>query len=513
MALGQRLRGLIRRPSPQLLQDIGRREHLNLEEEEAAEYARILDAVLANFDALDDLRLPDVPPVPRQLSGLSRPGPESDPHNCFVRVCELRSGDAGELAGVRVGLKDTVAIAGVPLTNGSRTAPYTPAYDAVVTERLLNAGAVIVGVLNMDDWSSGGTGETSAYGPPLNPIDPRHSAGGSSGGAGAAVASEAVDLAIGVDQAGSGRIPAAYCGVTALKPTHGLIPSHGLTHIAHSIDAVTPTARTVAQVARAVDVLAGFDERDPQSEYPLAHDARLTAALGRGVDGLRIGVIRESLDGDHCSDEMRVGVERAVEALEDAGGRVEMVSCQVWQASWPVAVANLCQLGWAMIQSEGQGFGHLGEVDAERVRHFAMSRRLEADQFPPFMKVWMLSGRYLHENYLSIYLARAQNARKHVRAYVDQLFGRYDVLISPTTPTTAPLLDFDSRGDFELLDRGLNGVNTAIFNLTGHPAMAVPSGAGAGGLPTSVQVVGRHFADAVVVRAAEVIERGLPARR
>jgi len=406
-------------------------------------------------------------------------------------------------------VKDSIAVAGVPLTNGSRTASFTPQRDAVAVERVLAAGGTVVGMLNMDDWSSGGTGETSTFGPPLNPIDTTRSAGGSSGGAGAAVGAGLVDLALGVDQAGSARIPAAYCGVVALKPTHALVPSHGITHIAHSIDAVSPVARTVREVALATDVLAGFDERDPQAEYPLPEHRSVVEALGGGVAGMRIGIIGESLAEEYCSADMKAGVLRAAETLRAAGATVEEVSCSVWESSWPVAVASLCQLGWAMLQSEGQGTGHMGEVDADRVRSFAMTRRLEADDLPPFIKAWMLLGRYLHEEYLSVYAARAQNARKHVRKVVDSLFVDYDLLLSPTTPTTAPLLEMQSRGEFEVLNRGLNGVNTAIFSLSGHPAAAVPAGTASDAMPTSVQVSGRHFADGDVLRAAEVIEAGL----
>lgn len=504
-----RLRGLLRRPTPHQLQEIGRREHLRLTDAEAQEYATIIDSMLESYDALDAFD-PQHPAGPeRTMTLATRGGPPEDTVNAFLRTCSVKIAATGTLEGVRVGMKDTIAVAGIPLSNGSRTAPHVPTQDALVTERLLAAGAEIVGVLNMDDWSSGGTGETSAFGPPLNPTDPTRSAGGSSGGSGAAVAAGLVDVALGVDQAGSGRIPASYCGVVALKPTHGLVPSHGVTHTAHSIDAVSPTAATVAMVARTTDALAGFDERDPQAEFPAAYGGSLTAALGGGVRGLRVGIIEESLAEQYCSEEMRLGIERATRALEDAGAEVVPIHCPVWESSWPIAVASLCQLGWAMLQSDGQGTGHHGEVDVERVRNFAMTRRLEADDYPPFMKVWLLLGRYMHEDYLSVHTARAQNARLRVRAEVTSLFDQVDLLVSPTTPTTAPKLEIDDRGDFEVLNRGLNGINSAIFNLSGHPAIAVPSGVGSTLLPTSVQITGAHFADDLVIRAAEVIEMSL----
>src|SRR5581483_2497108 len=161
-------------------------------------------------------------------------------------------------------VKDNISVAGVPTTNASRMPPYIPDVDAVVVERIIEAGGAIVGKLNMDDMAAAGTGETSAFGPARNPIDPARSAGGSSGGSGAAVASGEVDIALGVDQGGSGRIPAAFCGVVTVKATQGLVPSFGVAHIDHTIDSVTPIARSVADVATTLEVIAGEDWRDPQ---------------------------------------------------------------------------------------------------------------------------------------------------------------------------------------------------------------------------------------------------------
>jgi amidase len=342
--------------------------------------------------------------------------------------------------------------------------PYVPTEDACVIERILDAGAVIVGTLNMDDFGSAGTGEASAFGPVLNPVDPTRSAGGSSSGAGAAVVSGSADLAIGVDQGGSARIPASFTGAVCLKPTHGLIPSHGLTHIDHTIDAICPVARTVSLVATAVDVMAGEDSRDPQWVRGAIPRSRSLETVGDGVRGLTIGVVRESVDGTDCEEAVIGGLEEAKTAWSAAGATIHEVSIPLWRDAWPIAMSLICQFTWAMAQTEGQGWGHLGRIDVERSRHIAMARRLEGDSFSPGYKVWMLVGRYLNERYFSAYLGKAQNLRSALRTQVE-----------------------------------------AAFSLTGHPALAVPSGTDDAGLPTSVQIAAPHFEDARALRAGRIL--------
>ena len=260
----ERSRGFIRRPDPEELMELGRREHLALTRDEAERYARILDGVLGQVDRLDELHRERAP-----LRHLDRepgrpPTPREDPGNAFTWVGRVTGSGEGPLAGLRAAVKDNIAVAGMPVSNGSRLAAYVPTADAVVVERLLDAGADVVGKLNMDDFASGGLGETSVFGAPRNPVDPARSAGGSSGGTGAAVAAGAIDVGLAVDQGGSGRVPAAFCGVVSLKATQGLIPSHGITHMDHTIDSVAPTARSVALTAAITDAIAGHDDRDPQ---------------------------------------------------------------------------------------------------------------------------------------------------------------------------------------------------------------------------------------------------------
>ena len=303
-----------------------------------------------------------------------RPTPDEDPVNAFVRVCHIEGAEGGPLAGKRVGVKDNLAVAGIPVTNASRTLSFTPVHDAVVVERVLDAGATIVGKLNLDDFSASGYGDTSVFGPARNPLDPSRSAGGSSSGAGAALAAGLVDLAIGVDQGGSVRMPAAACGVVGLKATTGLIPSFGLSYIDHAFDCVGPLGRTVRDVAELLTVIAGPDWRDPQWVRDLETDDYL-AGLDDGVAGLRVGVIEEALANELCEPPVLAGIETAAEALRDAGATVERVSVPLWSSGFAIWIGTLLA-GWPpMLRTNGIGTGHFGYVDVERVHAQGLVRR------------------------------------------------------------------------------------------------------------------------------------------
>jgi amidase len=505
-----RLRGFIRRPTPEQVAEFARKEFLHLSAEEAGNYAQAIDGVLSLFDRLDELHQPDVEVHYRNRDPGRVPSPDEDPYNAFIRFCDVPGASDGPLAGVRLGVKDNVSVAGVPTSNASRTAATVPTQDAVVVERLLGAGARIVGKLNMDDFAAAGTGEHSFYGPARNPFDTKRSAGGSSSGSGAAVAASLVDLAIGVDQGGSARIPASFCGVVSLKATHGLIPSQGTMHIDHTIDYICPVARSVRLVATATDVMSGHDWRDPQWVRAKAEPTHCLDQLEQGVSGLRIGIIEESAAESLCEPGVLEGLERARRAVADAGAKITSVSIPMWSDAWAIEVATLCMLGWAMAQSEGVGFGHLGWVDVPRAHAFALTRRLEADEFPPFFKVWLLVGRYINDYYYGTYLGKVQNLRLALRQQVEAALADRDLLLTPTTPHSARLLAKPPVGDFELLKEATTmTANTAPLNLTGHPAVAVPSGLDGQSLPVSAQFIGGHFDDALTLRAAAVVESEL----
>ena len=441
-----------------------------------------------------------------------RTTPEDDPLNAFVRRCFVEGAPEGPLAGLTVGVKDNIAVGGVPMTEGSHLPAWIPAADAVVVERVLDAGGSIAGTLTMDEFGGGATGVMSSIGPARNPVDPTRTAGGSSGGAAAAVRSGAVDLALGVDQGGSGRIPAAYCGVVCIKATHGLVPSYGVGHIDHTIDHVTPLARDVRGAALLLEAVAGDDWRDPQwVRGAIATDAYADAAE-LGVEGMRIGVIDESMSKVDCDPAVVEGVERAVEALRSAGAAVETFSLPIWADGFATYQPLVAHLFANMIRSEGAGYGHLGYLDVERLHAFALARRGQSANLNPYVKCWMLADRFLHERYLNVSYATLQNQRLLVRRRISEAFADRDLLLTPTVPMVAPkLFDHEPTID-ELLTHTPATVafNTAPLNLSGHPGLSVPTEWGRdGALPTAVQLVAPHFAERQAFRAAFALESAI----
>ena len=475
---------------------------------EAEAFAGFAAGLLRLLDEVEDLPELAVPVRYARHSG-RRPTVEEDPVNAFIRVCEIRGADTGPLAGKRIAVKDSIAVAGVPMTNGSRTLSYTPDLDAVVVERVLDAGGTIVGKTNLDDFSGSGFGVTSVFGPPRNPLRPTHSPGGSSGGSAAAVAAGLADLAIGADSGGSTRMPAAQCGLVGLKATHGLVPSFGATHIDHTLDSLGPIARTVADAALLLSVIAGEDWRDPQWVRGFDLDD-YTASSGDSAAGLRVGVISEALDEEICTPEVLAGVDAAAAALRAAGATVEHVSIPLWSSGFAIWFGVLVGSWPPMLRSNGIGTGHLGYVDVERSHAAGLVRRHELDQLPPTIKLPLLLNRYLDERYQGVPLARAQNQRIALRQAVDGALERYDVLLSPTVPHTARPLPEERLTEVEALERMVSEtVCAAPTNITGHPSLAVPSGVDGEGLPTSAQLIGRHWRDRVVLAAGSAVETGL----
>ncbi len=475
---------------------------------EGEAFAGFAAGLLRLLDEVEDLPEPAVPVRYARDPG-RRPTPEEDPVNAFVRICEIRGAGDGPLAGKRVAVKDSIAVAGVPLTNGSRTLSYTPDLDAVAVERILDAGGTIVGKTNLDDFGGSGLGVTSVFGPPRNPLRPTHSAGGSSGGSGAAVAAGLADLALGADSGGSTRMPAAQCGLVGMKPTHGLVPSFGVTHIDHTLDSIGPIAKTVADTALLLSVIAGEDWRDPQWVRGFELDD-YAAATSDAPRGLRVGIIDESLDDATCSAAVLAGVQAAAAALRAAGATVEHVSIPIWRSGFAIWFGILAG-GWpAMLRSNGIGFGHLGYVDVERSHVAGLVRRHELDQLPPTIKLPLLLSRYLDERYQGVPLARAMNQRIALRRAVDAALDRYDVLLSTMVPHTARPLPEERLSEVDALERMVSETVCAVpANVTGHPSLAVPSGADEDGLPTSAQLIGRHWRDRVVLSAGAALEREL----
>lgn len=500
--------GQPRSPTAVQVSDYAARHGLHLSDEEAERLARALTANLEMYEQLEALPEPSVPLKHFYRDPGHAPVEGEDPFNAFVRFCEVRGSEHGRLAGKTVGIKDCIAVAGVPLTDGGRRMPYlVPTEDAVVVERLLDAGATVIGKTNMEDLAAG-LGEGSYFGAARNPHNPRYSTGGSSSGSGAAVAAGMVDIALGADEGGSVRIPSAWCGIVGMKATHGLVPSYGMSYMDHTIDHIGPMTKTVSENATVLEILAGPDWRDPQWVRNPPEAGDYLARAGIGVEGLRIGVVRESLGPSGVVPEIAARFEEAITVFEKLGAKVAEVQVPMWTVATPILMGSIALSHFGMWMTNGQAFGHLGRVDANTVAINAVHSRLSADDLPPMLKTMLLTVEHLRTSYLGVHFAKAQNLRLEMRRQISELFHHFDLLITPTTPNL-PFQLLDRKGTLEerLARTGMAAVlNTSPLDLTGHPAMTVPNGTGPDDLPVGLQVIGPHFGEAVIYQAAFAFE-------
>ena len=407
--------------------------------------------------------------------------------------------DPGPLAGVPIALKDNLCTRGVPTTCSSRILEgWKPPYDATVVGRLHAAGAVVMGKTNLDEFAMGSSTENSAFGPTRNPHDPTKVPGGSSGGSAVAVAAGFAALALGSDTGGSIRQPAALCGVVGMKPTYGRVSRYGLVAFASSLDQIGPFATTVADAAALYEVLAGHDPADSTSiPEPVAP---VSARLADGVEGLRIGVVKELLDIEGIAPDVAARSTAAAEALEAAGAKVEEVSVPAviygLSAYYLIAPAEASS---NLARYDGVRYGL--RVDAATTGEM-YDRTRTAGFGPEVMRRIMLGTYALSAGYYDAFYGKAQKVRTLIIRDFHAAYERCDVLLSPTSPTTA----FDLGAKADPLAMYLNDVCTIPSNLAGHPAMSVPFGVGADGLPVGVQVMANALDEVTMFRVAAVLE-------
>ena len=409
--------------------------------------------------------------------------------------------DPGPLAGVPVALKDNLCTRCIPTTCSSRILDgWRPPYDATVVTRLREAGAVVVGKTNMDEFAMGSSTENSAYGPTRNPHDPSRVPGGSSGGSAAAVAAGFAALALGSDTGGSIRQPAAFCGVVGVKPTYGLVSRYGLVAFASSLDQIGPFAGNVADAALALEALAGHDRADSTSILEAAPS--LSGVLDRGVEGLRIGVIRELVDG--IDPDVGTRLSEAAGALEAAGAKVDEASVPATtlglSAYYVLATAEASS---NLARYDGVRYGL--RVDGDDIT--AMYGATRSAGFGAEVKRRIMLGTYaLSAGYYDAYYGQAQRVRTLMIRDFDAAYASYDLLLAPTTPTTAFELGSKTADPLSMY---LSDVCTIPSNLAGHPAISVPYGRGDDGLPIGVQLLAPALGEATMFRAAAALERSL----
>jgi aspartyl-tRNA(Asn)/glutamyl-tRNA(Gln) amidotransferase subunit A len=410
----------------------------------------------------------------------------------------LRNGGIRRWEGVPLAVKDVLSTRGVRTTCGSKILEnFEPLYDA---SALLNFGKdlVMVGKANMDEFAMGSSTENSAYGPTRNPWDLNRVPGGSSGGSAAAVAAGESWWALGTDTGGSVRQPAALCGIVGLKPTYGRVSRHGLVAFASSLDVVGPMTRDVRDAALLLQAVAGHDPRDSTSANVEVPD--YLAELECGVSGLRVAVVTELTEGEGIEPGVREVVERAARKLGDAGAEVEEVSLPHSEYGLPAYyIIAPAEVSSNLARYDGVRYGLRAPADGVH----EMYRRTREEGFGDEAKRRIMLGTYaLSSGYYDAYYAQAQKVRTRIAEDFRNAFSRYDVLLSPTSPTVA--FEIGAKVD-DPLAMYANDICAIPVNLAGIPAISVPGGL-SDGLPVGIQLMGDHFTEGLLLRAARVVE-------
>src|SRR5438552_1279994 len=409
------------------------------------------------------------------------------------------------LAGIPIAIKDNICVRGLQASCGSRIlGPYHPPYDATAIERLIAAGAVIVGKTNCDEFAMGSSNENSAFGPVKNPWDISRVPGGSSGGSAAAVAAGIVPAALGSDTGGSVRQPAAFCGVIGFKPTYGRISRYGLVAFGSSLDQIGVFARTARDAAAVLQVIAGRDAHDATTaEVSVPNYASETE---KDLEkSFRLGMSRALL-GEGLDEEVRASIEKAIDAYRDLGA--EIVDIDLPHSKSAIAVYYIIATAEAssnLARYDGVRYGFRAE-EAPALRD--MYRKTRDEGFGPEVKRRVMLGTYvLSAGYYDAYYLKAQQVRALLRQDFANAFKECNLILTPTTPT--PAFRFGEKVD-DPLAMYLNDIYTVTANLSGVPGISVPCGLSSEGLPIGLQLLGPYWSESTLFRAAHAYETNRP---
>lgn len=458
----------------------------------------VADGAFARIEACDD-RVRAFNEVTRELAYASAD-----------RVDDMvRSGASPEelppLAGVPVAFKDNMNLIGTRTTCSSRIlANYESVYDCTAVARLIKAGGVPVGKLNMDEFAFGSSTENSAFGPTHNPWDLERVPGGSSGGSAAAVSAGMATITLGSDTGGSIRQPGAFCGVVAMKPTYGRVSRYGCVAFASSLDQIGPFSKSVEECALALNAICGKDPMDATSVDRPHED--FTRDLERGAQGLRVGVVADMLDMEGVAPEVKRATMAAAELFASLGAEVDEVDLP--SARYGLSayyIIGPAEASSNLARFDGIRYGHR-VADAKDVLDLYMRSRAEGFG-PEAIRRIMLGTYALSAGYYDAYYGQAQKARTVIIRDFERAFADHDVLLTPTSPTTAFRIGEKSADPLAMY---LSDIYTIPVNLAGNCAVSVPVGLGEdSGLPVGLQIIGTHFAEGVVLRAARALERAI----
>ncbi len=495
----------VQMPTAEQLRDVADEMGLTLSEEDVQSFLGLIAGSIEAYNVVDGL--PDnLPQVRYPRTPGYRPEGEENKYNAWYYKSRIEGAAEGPLKGKTVALKDNVMLAGVPMMNGAATLEgYVPDIDATIVERLLDAGATIEGKAHCENFCLSGGSHTNATGAVHNPHRMGYSAGGSSSGSAALVAAGEVDMAVGGDQGGSIRMPAAYCGIYGMKPTHGLVPYTGIMPIEIYVDHTGPMTGNVRDNALMLEAIAGADGVDPRQYDVETHP--YSEMLEGGVGGMKIGVLQEGFGHPNSEADVDAANRAAADILARLGAEVREVSVPmhaIGAAIWtPIGVEGLTgTMMW------GDGYGHSRQdLYVTSLMDFHHRWRDRADQMSETTKLFTMLGTYIRNHYGLRYYGKGVNLSRRLAAEYDRVLAECDLLLLPTVPLKATPLPGPEASREEYVQRALEMIgNTAPFDITHHPAMSLPCGMG-DGLPIGMMLVGRRYAEPAIYRAAYAFEQ------
>lgn len=414
--------------------------------------------------------------------------------------------ELGEFAGIPIGIKDNMCTKGVKTTCSSRMLEnFIAPYDATVVEKLKDENIINLGKLNMDEFAMGGSTEYSYFKKTRNPWNLNKVPGGSSGGSAAAVAAGMVPWALGSDTGGSIRQPSSFCGVVGLKPTYGLVSRYGLVAFASSLDQIGPITKDVKDSAMLLNLIAGHDKKDTTSEEREKID--YTKCLQKDVKGLKIGVPKEFF-GEGINQEVKESLEKAMQTYKDMGAIVEEISLDIAKYSLATYYIIACAEASSNLgRFDGIRYGHRAK-DFKNIRELFVKSRSEG--FGPEVKRRIILGTYvLSSGYYDAYYKKAQQVRTLVTNEFNKAFEKYDVILTPTSPTVA--FDIGSKTT-NPLEMYLSDICTVSVNIAGLPGISIPCGVDSTGMPIGMQLIGNKFCEETILNAAYIFEQKIKFR-
>jgi len=493
-------------PSKEELKAIGDELGFDMDDQYVTDVLSFMEPFADSFNAVD--QMPDaLPEVKYPRGDWHRPDAEENEHGGWYVKTTIKGADSGVLAGKTVAIKDSACVADIPMMNGASVLEgYVPDMDATVVTRVLDAGGTITGKAVCEYFCLSGGSSTSASGIVQSPRNPGFTPGGSSTGSAALVAAGDVDMALGGDQAGSVRIPAAHSGVVGLKPTFGLVPYTGIMGIETTIDHAGPISANVENNALFLEAIAGEDQLDSRQRVPRVD--RYTDALGQDARGMRIAVVKEGFGRYDSHPDVDATVRAAAAHLENIGAVVEEVSIPMHEAGLAIWGA-ICTDGMYNVMFRGHGFGqNTAGVYPTSLVDAMLAAGARSNEFPDTFRFGLLLGRHTNKAYGSHFYAKGQNQRRTLSAAYEKVLGDYDLLLLPTAAMMTSRIPDAGAGFLETMQHCWEAIgNTSPFNVSGHPAISIPCGYGDGDRPVGLMLVGKHFDEMAIYRAAHAFEQ------